>query len=124
MALAGADGKRTAQKVWQLKRLLVRWSEPASNDLIEIVEFIEHDRPEAVRKLGRRLWLEGSRLNRNPRRGRIVPELVEQGISDYRQIPVATYRVIYAVRAVSIDIVAVIDGRRDLQDALFRRLIR
>lgn len=53
-----------------------------------------------------------------------MPELLEQGISDDRQIVVAVYRVIYAVRASSIDVIAVIDGRRDLQDAMFRRLIR
>ena len=60
----------------------------------------------------------------NPRRGKVVSELLAQGMSDYRQILVAVYRVIYAVRADSIDIVAVTDSRRDLQDALFRRLIR
>ena len=124
MALAGADGKRTPQKVGRLKRLSVHWSEPASLDLIEIVEFVQHDRPTAARKLGQTLLLEASRLNRHPRRGKIVPELLEQGISDYRQILVTAYRVVYAIRADSIDIVAVIDSRRDLQDALFRRLIR
>jgi len=107
-----------------LKRVPVRWSEPASLDLIEIIEFVQRDRSAAARKFSRRLILEASRLSRNPRRGKIVPELLEQGISDDRQIVVAVYRVIYAVRASSIDVIAVIDGRRDLQDAMFRRLIR
>jgi plasmid stabilization system protein ParE len=107
-----------------LKRIPVRWTEPASLDLIEIVEFIHHDRPTAARKLGQAILLAASRLNRQPRRGKIVPELLEQGISDYRQILVTVYRVVYAIRAESIDIMAVIDSRRDLQEALFRRLIR
>lgn len=107
-----------------MKRHPVRWSEPASLDLIEIVEFVQRDRPRAARKLGQTLLLAASRLNRHQRRGKIVPELLERGISDYRQILVTVYRVIYPIRADSIDIVAVIDSRRDLQEALFRRLIR
>ena len=124
MVLASADGSGTAQKVGRLKRLQVRWSEPASLDLIEIVEFVQQDRPEAARKLGRQLLLEASRLNRHSHRGKIVPEFLEQGIADYRQILVGVYRVIDVVRTGSIDVLAVIDGRCDLQNALFQRLIR
>ena len=106
-----------------MKRRPVRWAEPASLDLIEILEFVQYDRPEAARKLGRAILQVASRLSRHPRRGRIVPELLEHGISDYRQVLVAQYRVIYTIRN-SVDIVAVVDGRRDLQAALFQRLIR
>jgi plasmid stabilization system protein ParE len=107
-----------------LKRLRVRWSTSASLDLIEIVEFARNDRPLAARRLGREILLAASRLSRNPRQGKIVAELLEKGISDYRQILVAVYRMIYAIRTDSIDIAAVIDGRRDLQTALFQRLMR
>jgi toxin ParE1/3/4 len=107
-----------------LKQLSVRWSRAASLDLVEIVEFIRQDRPLAARKIGRAILDEAARLKRNPRRGKVVPELWQQGISDYRQILVPPYRVIYAVRADTVDIAAVIDGRRDLQAALFQRMIR
>ncbi len=53
-----------------------------------------------------------------------MPELQEQGIADYRQVLISSYPLIYAVRAQSIDILAVIDGRRDLEAALFQRLMR
>ena len=107
-----------------MKRLPVRWAQAASLDLIEIVEFIGEDRPEAARKLGSGLLREASRLRSNPRQGKVVPELLEKGIADYRQLVVSTYRVIYAIRTEFIDIVSVIDGRRDIPAALLQRLMR
>ena len=107
-----------------MKRLIVHWARPASLDLLEIIEFIRQDRPAAARKMGRTILLEASRLSRHPRVGKIVPELLKQGISDYRQVLVPPYRVLYAVRKTFVEIVAVIDSRRDLEAVLFQRLIR
>lgn len=107
-----------------MKRLPIRWARAASLDLIEIVEFIRRDRPEAARKLGRNLLLQASRLSRNPLRGKLVQELLDHNIQDYRQIVVSPYRLIHAIRSGYIDIVAVIDGRRDIESALLQRLLR
>jgi len=107
-----------------LKRPRVRWSRSASLDLIEIIEYIQLDRPEAAREIGRAIRAAALNLRDSPRQGRMVPELLEQGITDYRQILISPYRVIYAVRADSLNIEAVIDSRRDLQRWLFERLIR
>jgi plasmid stabilization system protein ParE len=107
-----------------LKRLPVRWAQAASLDIIEIIEFIQRDGPEAARKHGHTFLTEASRLRRNPRQGKVVPELLEKGIADYRQVIVSAYRLIYAVRTDHIDVVAVIDGRRDVHAAVFQRLIR
>lgn len=107
-----------------MRRLPLRWLEPASLDLIEIVEFIRIDRPVAARNVGREILLAASRLRAHPRVGKIVPELQEQGISDYRQVLVSAYRLVYAVRESSIDIAAVVDARRDFHSALIQRLMR
>jgi toxin ParE1/3/4 len=107
-----------------LNRFHVRWSTSASLDLIEIVEFIRSDRPLAARNVGREILRAASRLRAHPRVGKTVPELQEQGISDYRQILVSAYRLIYTIRASTIDIAAVVDARRDFQSALFQRLMR
>ena len=107
-----------------MKRRRIRWLEPASLDLIEIVEFVRSDRPEAASRLGREILRAAARIARQPLSGRVIPELQEQGISDYRQTLVSPYRVIYAVRDQTIDIVAVIDSRRDLDAALFQRFLQ
>ena len=54
----------------------------------------------------------------------LVPELREQGASEYRQIFVGAYRLIYDIQPESIDILAVMDGRRDALTILFQRLLR
>ena len=107
-----------------MKRLPVRWARAASLDVTEIVEFVKQDRPEAAGNLGRALLAGAPRLSRNPRQGRVVPELFEKGISDYRELIISSYRLIYAIRAHYIDIVVVLDSRRDLEAALFQRLMR
>jgi toxin ParE1/3/4 len=92
--------------------------------VIGLVEFIRNDQPVAARKLGRKILKAAERLTKHPSAGRHVPELQAQGISDYHELTVPPYRVIYAIRPHGVDIVAVIDGRRDLQAALFDRLMR
>ena len=106
-----------------MKRLPVRWAASASVDLIEILEFIQDDRPDAARKVVRDILRATAHLNRQPRSGKVVRELREQGVTQYREISVWPYRVIYAIRTQSIEILAVLDGRRDLQSALLRRLL-
>ncbi len=107
-----------------MKLLPVRWAQAASLDLIEIVEFIKRDRPDAARKLGHSFLTEASRLRRNPRQGKVVPELLEKGIADYRQLVISAYRLIYVIRSEFIDIVAAADSRRDVQSLLLQRLMR
>jgi toxin ParE1/3/4 len=107
-----------------LKRLRVRWAQAASLDMIEIVEFIKRDRPEAARRLGQSFLAEASRLRRNPRQGKVVPELLEKGVSDYRQLIISAFRLVYTIRTEFIDVVAVIDGRRDVQSLVLQRLMR
>jgi plasmid stabilization system protein ParE len=92
--------------------------------LIEIVEFIKGDQPDAARKVGLSFLTEASRLRRNPRQGKVVPELLEKGVVDYRQLIISAYRLIYVIRSEFIDVVAVIDSRRDVQSLVLRRLMR
>jgi toxin ParE1/3/4 len=107
-----------------LKRLPVRWTAPASGDLIEILEFIGADRPAAARDLGREILRQSKTLAQSSLRGRIVPELSQQGITDCREILVSRYRIIYRVHSEAVRIAAVIDTARDLGEALLRRLLR
>ena len=59
----------------------MRWTAPAYEDLIEILEFVSIDRSAAARKLGQDLLKRSKTLGRNSLRGRILPELLQQGIT-------------------------------------------
>ena len=63
-------------------------------------------------------------LARTPDRGHIPPELERLGIRAYREIHHTSYRVIYEVVGRDVFVYAVVDGRRDLQSFLERRLLR
>ena len=107
-----------------MKRLSVRWSDSAYQDLLEITEFVSSDSPDAARKLARLIVAKVADLGRMPERGRIVPELLEQGVSMYRQILGLPYRVIYRMRSSAVCIEAIVDSRRHLADLLSQRLLR
>ena len=57
-------------------------------------------------------------------RGRIVPELLHTGISQYRELIGAPRRIVYRVDNRQVLIMAVLDSRRDLQTVLLGRLAR
>jgi plasmid stabilization system protein ParE len=58
-----------------------------------------------------------------PLRGRTVPELRDHGVLNYREIIVSPWRIIYRVQDSAVIVLAVIDGRRSLEDVLLYRLL-
>jgi toxin ParE1/3/4 len=58
-----------------------------------------------------------------PERGTYPKELVALGIKDYRQTTFKPYRVIYRVLGSQVVIYLIVDGRRDMQPVLARRLL-
>jgi plasmid stabilization system protein ParE len=57
-----------------------------------------------------------------PDQGRIVPELKRIKIMDYREIICNPYRIIYMVKDKKVFIIAVLDGRREIDDILYDRI--
>lgn len=62
-------------------------------------------------------------LARFPERGSYPKELVALGIKEYRQITFKPYRVIYRVVSNQVIIYLIVDGRRNMQSLLARRLL-
>jgi toxin ParE1/3/4 len=58
-----------------------------------------------------------------PERGSYPKELVALGIKAYRQTAFKPYRVIYRVMGSRVVIYLIVDGRRDMQSVLARRLL-
>ena len=58
-----------------------------------------------------------------PERGSYPKELVALGIKEYRQAAFKPYRVIYRVVGSPVVIYLIVDGRRDMQSVLARRLL-
>ncbi len=62
-------------------------------------------------------------LSRLPEHGSYPKELVSLGIKEYRQTLFKPYRVIYRVADNKVIIYLIVDGRRDMQAVLARRLL-
>ena len=67
------------------KKYEVIWSNIAENDLKNIVEYIADDSPPNALKIFKSIKKKASSLYTFPERGRIVPELRDQGILQYRE---------------------------------------
>lgn len=65
--------------------------------------------------------LEG--LSTLPLRGSYPKELAALGIKEYRQVLFKPYRVIYRVAETQVIVYLIVDGRRDMQSVLARRLL-
>ena len=59
-----------------------------------------------------------------PERGHLPPELERLGLSQFREVHLKPYRIIYEIHESTVFIHCVLDGRRDLQTLLARRLLR
>ncbi|MEW5802133.1 MAG: type II toxin-antitoxin system RelE/ParE family toxin [bacterium] len=102
----------------------VIWTDIAEDDLAGIIEYIAHDSPSHARKLLREIQDKGASLYLSPDRGRIIPELQKHGILQYREIIISPWRIAYRIADRNVYILSVLDSRQNVEDILFKRLIR
>ncbi len=102
----------------------VLWADVAEKDLIGIVEYIADDNPVTAIKILDKIKSRANSLYNFPERGRIVSELFDQGISDYHEIVVSPWRIIFKVEENEVLVLSVLDSRRNVEDILLRRLIQ
>ncbi len=89
----------------------VIWTEPALEDLRNVVEYIARDSFAYAERFGTRVVEAPKRLAQFPFCGRMVPEFEEENI---RELIYESYRIIYLVNGKVCYIVAIIHGSRDI----------
>ena len=99
-------------------------SKSAEDDLRDIVDYYKSLNPPCVESVVTQFEHNILSLSRFPLSGRIVPELYDQGIEQYREIIQGLYRIVYVVQAEDVVVHAVIDSRRNLEDILVAKLFR
>lgn len=102
----------------------VAWAAVAQNDLKQIIDYIAFDSPGNALQILRKIKLKASTLSTLPDRGRIVPELKDQGIHTYRELIIAPWRIIYRISDTTVFVLTVIDSRRNVEDILLNRFVR
>jgi plasmid stabilization system protein ParE len=95
----------------------------AERDLQAIIEFIAAEDPVAAVRVLDQIESRTGSLKQMPERGRVVPELAAFGIRTYRELVVTPWRIIYRIGGQVLYVLAVLDGRRNVEDVLLDRLI-
>ncbi len=98
------------------------WSSIAEADVEGILRYtaIHWSIPQA-RRLHAKLKARSKTLTRFPLRCRVVPELGELGVLDFRELILTPHRVVFRIHGRQVVIVGVLDGRRDLDELLLAR---
>lgn len=102
----------------------VIWTRAAAGDLEAIVSYIAGDSPANARSVLGKIRKRANTLAATPARGRVVSELSRLGIRTFRELSVRPYRLMYRIEDERVVVLAVFDGRRDLEEVLLERLVR
>ena len=97
--------------------MVVIWTEPAIEDLHNIFSYIALESRFYAQKVVDEIIEKAESIVPFPEMGRVVPELQDENI---REVFVYSYRIVYELVTDTVQINAIIHGRRDLEKA-FRR---
>jgi toxin ParE1/3/4 len=96
----------------------------AARDLDELYDYIAlYDAPQKADYVLEQIEKAFSRLSESPEGGAYPKELLALGIREYREVFFKPYRIIYRVMHKNVYVLLIVDGRRDMQTLLQRRLL-
>jgi len=96
----------------------------AARDLTELYDYIAaNDSPRKADYVLKQIEKIFSTLSEFPERGVYPKELLKLGIREYREIYFKPYRIIYRIMDKNVYVLLIVDGRRDMQSLLQRRLL-
>lgn len=101
----------------------VFWTQTAQLDLKNIIEYIPADSEIQARRVYLVIKQKAANLQQMPLQGRIVPELRYYSILTYRELISPPWRIIYKIEENKVWVLAVIDGRRNVEDILLDRFL-
>lgn len=102
----------------------VLFTNDAARDLEELYDYIAlHDAPRKADYVLDQIEKSFSKLSEFPERGVYPKELLMLGIREYREIFFKPYRIIYRIMKKNVYVLLIVDGRRDMQSLLQRRLL-
>jgi plasmid stabilization system protein ParE len=102
----------------------VLWTRTAQRDLDAIIAFIAADSIENALTVLDRLQERAQSLNTAAERGRLVPELRVIDMHQYLEVIERPWRIVYRIEPDRVMVLAVLDGRRELESLLLDRLVR
>jgi addiction module RelE/StbE family toxin len=108
----------------EIEQYIVNITATAKKDIREIISYIGRDNPRAALENLGKIEAKINSLDHFPYRGGYVPELLKRNIKDYRQLLESPWRIIYKIDNDIVNVLLIVDSRRNVQDILIERLIK
>lgn len=105
------------------KTYKLKWTKNAKDDLLNIISHIKKDSPTIAKDTYLKLRKKAHSSNFFPLKGRVVPELQAEGITQYREIIAAPWRIIYRIGDDTVYIMSILDSRQNLDELLLQRIL-
>jgi plasmid stabilization system protein ParE len=106
------------------RALHVIWTEVAKSDVERIATYLAVENPLRAAAIVDRIVERAESLASLPNRGRVPPELRAIGDRTWRESQEPPWRILYRRLDDVVQIHAVLDGRRSLEDILMERVLR
>ena len=107
-----------------MNKYKVKWTKTSKNDLERIIGYIaERDSVSTASKIYKKIKDCAGNIENYPKKGKIVPELSKHNIISYFEHIILPWRIVYRIENEIVYILAVIDGRRNIEDILMDRFI-
>ncbi|MCL2205021.1 MAG: type II toxin-antitoxin system RelE/ParE family toxin [Treponema sp.] len=105
------------------KKYTIKWASPAKDDLDEIIEYISKTNITYAVNVMDKIYEQVNTLDIYPERCRIVPDLGKYGYLMYRELNVDYWKIIFKIENEIVYIMMIIDGRRNLEDILLKKML-
>jgi len=105
------------------KKFQVIWAKIAEKDLANILEYITRENPDNAKKILQRIKARTAAFNFSPQRGRVIPELKNFGIIQYRELIIPPWGIFYRISENKVYVLSVLDSRQNLEDILLQRFL-
>ena len=102
----------------------VTWANTAESDLSKIIEYIAQSSLGNALKILKKIKKDVANLYYSPEKCRIVPELYDQGITQYRELIVSPWRIMYRISDSTVYVLSVLDSRQNIEDILLKRFTK
>ena len=107
------------------QKYTVLLTQDAMDDIEAIYDYIyDHDSPDRADYVIGQIEKTFGTLVLFPERGGYPLELLEVGIKEYRETFFKPYRIVYRIQDCKVYVMMIVDGRRNLQTLLLRRLLK
>jgi toxin ParE1/3/4 len=100
------------------------WSKDAGDELSEIISFIKYNSGKInAKNVYEKINKEILKVSKNAAGRRIAPLLLKFGIKYIHQFNISSWSVFYKVENNRMEIVSIIDQRRNLEEILYEKII-